>query len=136
MDDVLWQALKQAAAGAFCRQLPDGLDTLIGERGVRLSGGEKQRVALARALLCQPNLLLLDEATSALDNQHEGQIQAVIEHLHDTLTIVLIAHRLSTVQHADQILVLEQGRLVQQGTWAQLCQEQQGHFYQQLNLSL
>ena len=132
MDDALWQALEQAAAGAFCRQLPDGLDTLIGERGVRLSGGEKQRVALARALLRQPNLLLLDEATSALDNQHEGQIQAAIERLHGKLTIVLIAHRLSTVQHADQILVLEQGRLVQQGTWTQLCQERQGHFYQQL----
>jgi ATP-binding cassette subfamily C protein len=131
-DDALWQALELAAASSFCRQLPDGLDTIIGERGVRLSGGEKQRVALARALLRQPSLLLLDEATSALDNQHESQIQTAIEQLHGKLTIVLIAHRLSTVRHADQILVLNQGQLVQQGTWTQLCQDQQGHFYQQL----
>ncbi len=128
-DDELWQALTMAAANF---PLAEGLDTLIGEKGMRLSGGEKQRVALARALLRKPSLLLMDEATSALDNQHEHQITTAIEQLHGKLTIVLIAHRLTTVQKADQILVLDQGRIVQQGTWDSLSQAEQGSFYRLL----
>jgi ATP-binding cassette subfamily C protein len=128
-DEALWQALKLAAATNFTEQLTNGLDTIIGEKGMRLSGGEQQRIALARALLRKPSLLLLDEATSALDNQHESQIKTSIEHLHGKLTIVLIAHRLSTVRNADQIVVLDQGQIVQRGTWKTLSQDQQGCFY-------
>ena len=131
-DDELWQALDMAAASSFTRNLTEGLDTIIGEKGMRLSGGEKQRVALARALLRKPRLLLMDEATSALDNQHEHQINTAIDQLHGQLTIVLIAHRLTTVQNADQILVLDQGHIVQQGTWDSLSQAERGSFYQLL----
>jgi len=100
--------------------LPDGLDTVVGDRGVRLSGGERQRIALARALLYRPSILILDEATSALDTEHERRIQQAIEALHGELTIVVIAHRLSTVRHADQIAVMENGKVVEMDTWEAL----------------
>ena len=87
---------------------------------MRLSGGERQRIALARALLYQPSLLILDEATSALDTEHERRIQEAIEALHGELTIVVIAHRLSTVRHADQIAVMEKGKVVEMDAWAAL----------------
>jgi ATP-binding cassette subfamily C protein len=121
-------ALAIAAADEFVAALPLGLDTLIGERGIRLSGGERQRIGLARALLGRPTLLLLDEATSALDYQTERAVQAAIERLHGSMTIVIIAHRLSTIRHADRIFVLERGRLVQQGNWESLAQDHAGHF--------
>lgn len=116
----LWGALENAAAASLVRRLPQGLDTVVGDRGVRLSGGERQRLALARALLRQPSLLILDEATSALDHANEQLIRAAIERLHGTMTILIIAHRLSTIRHADQIVVLEEGHLVQSGTWNEL----------------
>ena len=113
-----------ALAGAHLtdvvRALPDGLDTEIGENGVRLSGGEKQRLALARALVGNPQLLLLDEATSALDNESERLVQQSIEKLAHELTIVVVAHRLSTVRRADMIYVMEKGRVVEQGKYAEL----------------
>jgi ATP-binding cassette, subfamily C, bacterial len=124
----LEQALALAAADEFVAALPLGLDTLIGERGIRLSGGERQRIGLARALLGRPNLLLLDEATSALDYQTERAVQGAIERLHGSMTIVIIAHRLSTIRRVDRIFVLDRGRLVQQGSWDFLAQEQTGHF--------
>jgi len=122
------RALAIAAADEFVAKLPNGLDTAIGERGLRLSGGERQRLGLARALLCSPTLLILDEATSALDHQTERAVQAAIDRLHGSMTIVIIAHRLSTIRGADRILVLEQGRLAQEGTWDALRQDRHGPF--------
>lgn len=121
-------ALRAAAAEEFVDRLPRGLDTVVGDRGVRLSGGERQRIALARALLRRPTLLILDEATSALDTHNERLVQDAIERLHGELTIVLIAHRLSTIRKADQIVVLEEGRIVESGTWKELSERQQGAF--------
>jgi ATP-binding cassette subfamily C protein len=121
-------ALRAAAAAEFVSQLPDGLDTVTGDRGVRLSGGERQRLALARAILRQPSLLVLDEATSSLDTQNEQFIQQALERLHGELTIVIIAHRLSTVRVADQIIVLKGGRMVETGAWDDLCQREGGVF--------
>jgi ATP-binding cassette subfamily C protein len=95
-------------------------------RGVRLSGGERQRLALARALLRHPSLLLLDEATSALDNENEQRIQLALDELHGELSIVVIAHRLSTIRHADQIVVIDNGRVVESGSWDELVARQDG----------
>ena len=105
------------------KRLPEGLDTIVGERGYRLSGGEKQRVAIARALLCQAPYLLLDEATSSLDSRVERRIQAALEKLVEGRTVIAIAHRLSTVQRADQILVIQQGSIVEQGTHENLLHQ-------------
>jgi ATP-binding cassette subfamily C protein len=116
----LQQALRLAAAEEFVASLPQGLDTVLGDRGVRLSGGERQRLALARALLRQPVLLILDEATSALDPFNEQRIHRALAALHGQFTIVLIAHRLSTVRMADRIMVLDAGQVVETGTWDEL----------------
>ncbi len=89
-----------------------GLDTLIGDRGVRLSGGERQRLVLARAILRKPAILVLDEATSALDTENEAKIQSAIERLKGKMTIIVIAHRLSTIRNADQVLVMDQGEII------------------------
>jgi len=113
-------ALESAAAWSFVSKLPKGLDTIVGDRGVLLSGGERQRLALARALLRQPQLLVLDEATSALDSENERLIERAIEDLHGRASILLITHRLSTVRRADVIYVLDAGRVVESGTWADL----------------
>ncbi len=118
--------LKMAAADEFVSKLPQCMDTVIGDRGVRLSGGERQRIALARALLAKPLLLILDEATSALDTENERHIQQAIDNLHGELTIIIIAHRLSTIQHADQIIVIENGQIVEQGSWQVLVQNKNG----------
>jgi ATP-binding cassette subfamily C protein len=125
-DEELWQILRLAAADQFVAELPDSLDTVVGDRGVRLSGGERQRLALARALLRHPSLLLLDEATSALDNENERRIQQALDELHGELSIVVIAHRLSTIRHADQIVVIDNGRVVESGSWDELVARQDG----------
>jgi ATP-binding cassette, subfamily B, bacterial len=114
-DDELWAALESANAADFIRALPDGLDTMAGERGIRFSGGEKQRLSIARALLKNPPLLLLDEATSALDNTTEKLVQRALDRLRANRTSFVIAHRLSTVRDADVICVLDHGEIVEQG---------------------
>jgi ATP-binding cassette, subfamily C, bacterial len=119
-DTDIWNSLETAAASTFVARLPDGLDTVVGDRGVRLSGGERQRLALARALLLKPSLLILDEATSALDSANEGQILEAVARLRGQLSILLITHRLSTVRQADAIHVLSGGRIVETGTWMEL----------------
>lgn len=121
--EQLREALELASAQTFVAELPLGLDTRIGEGGVGLSGGQKQRLAIARALLKKPELLLLDEATSALDAESEEHIRATINELKGRCTILVIAHRLSTVRQADRILVLQAGRLVASGTHASLVEE-------------
>lgn len=118
--DEIEQAAKRANADDFIRALPQGYDTNIGERGNMLSGGQCQRLAIARALLRDPPLLILDEATSALDTESERQVQDALDNLMENRTVFAIAHRLSTVQHADSIVVLDRGRLIEQGTHAEL----------------
>lgn len=119
-DEEIWAALEAANAASFVRNSPDGLGTIAGERGSRFSGGEKQRLSIARALLKNPPLLLLDEATSALDNKTERLVQEALENLRSDRTCFVIAHRLSTVQKADRICVLHHGKLIEQGTHAEL----------------
>jgi ATP-binding cassette subfamily C protein len=114
------QSLKSAAAEEFISGLPRGLGTILGDRGVLISGGERQRIALARALLQKPSLLILDEATSSLDSENEKRIQKAIEKLHGQMTILVISHRLSTIRGADVIHVIDGGRLVESGTWDEL----------------
>jgi subfamily B ATP-binding cassette protein MsbA len=113
-------AAEAADAGAFIEALPDGYDTLIGERGFRLSGGQRQRLSLARALLRNPELLILDEATSALDSSSEAHIMAAVDRFSSGRTVVTVAHRLSSIQHADLIVVLEAGRIVERGRHGEL----------------
>ena len=127
-EEELWQALESAAAADFVAALPERLDTVLGDRGVRLSGGERQRIALARALLRRPAMLLLDEATSALDAENEKHIQHAVEKLRGQMTILVIAHRLSTVRNADIIHVLDRGRLVESGDWQTLYRQEGGRF--------
>ena len=129
-DDVV-QAARAANAWDFIAQLPDGLDTLIGENGAKLSGGQRQRIAIARALLKNAPILILDEATSALDTESERQVQAALAVLMKNRTTLVIAHRLSTIEHADRILVLDQGRIVETGTHGELLRA--GGYYANLN---
>lgn len=119
-DSEVEAAAQAAGAHEFIRELPQGYATVVGERGLRLSGGQRQRVAIARALLKNPRVLILDEATSALDNQSEALVQAALDRLMQGRTTFVIAHRLSTVQGADQILVLDRGRIVERGTHSEL----------------
>ena len=120
--DVL-RAIKFAQLDRFVRGLPKGLNTIVGERGVKLSGGEKQRVSIARALLADKKILVLDEATSALDSQTESEIQRDLEQLMEGRTSIIIAHRLSTIMHADRIVVMDRGRIVQVGSHRELIRQ-------------
>jgi ATP-binding cassette subfamily B protein len=113
--DEVEAAARLARIHDFVESLPDGYDSLVGERGLKLSGGEKQRVAIARTILKDPKILLFDEATSALDTKTEREIQASLREVSEGRTTLMIAHRLSTVVEADQILVLEEGRIVERG---------------------
>jgi ABC-type multidrug transport system fused ATPase/permease subunit len=119
-DDELWTVLEAANAREFVDRLPEGLSTVVGERGVKLSVGEKQRVSIARALLKDPPILVLDEATASVDNRTERLIQQALDRLMEGRTCFVIAHRLSTVRHADQILVMDHGRIVERGTHEEL----------------
>jgi ABC-type transport system involved in Fe-S cluster assembly fused permease/ATPase subunit len=126
-DPEVWAAADAAELGDFIRGLPEGMETMVGERGLKLSGGERQRVGLARALIAHPRLLILDEATSALDSRTEAAIQATLRRLRGGRTTLVVAHRLSTIADADQILVLKGGRIVEQGDHAQLI-DQDGEY--------
>jgi ABC-type multidrug transport system fused ATPase/permease subunit len=117
-----------AQAAEFIARLPDGYDTTVGERGVKLSGGEKQRIAIARALLRNPQLVILDEATSALDSEAERLVQAGLDALLTGRTSIAIAHRLSTIRRADTILVLREGRIVERGDHETLLTQANGHY--------
>ena len=119
-EEAIWDAAQAANADGFLRALPEGLDTFLGEGGARLSGGQRQRVAIARAVLRDAPILLLDEATSALDAESERLVQQALERLMEGRTTLVIAHRLATVRAADRIVVLDQGRIVEQGTHAEL----------------
>jgi ATP-binding cassette subfamily B protein len=114
-DVELWKACDAAQIGDFTRTLPSGLDTIVGERGHRLSGGEKQRLAIARLLLKKPQIVILDEATAHLDSENEELVQKALATALAGRTSIVIAHRLSTIVHADQILVLEDGRIIESG---------------------
>nr|WP_233556046.1 ABC transporter ATP-binding protein [Galactobacter caseinivorans] len=119
-DEQLWDVLEAARIADLVRGLPQGMDTMVGARGHRFSGGEQQRLAIARTLLRNPRVLVLDEATSALDNTTEAQVQAALDHLASTRTTLTIAHRLSTVEDAQQIVVLDGGRVLERGTAPEL----------------
>ena len=119
-DDAVWQAADAAEASEFIRRLPQGMDTLIGERGQKLSGGQCQRLSIARALMKDPAILILDEATSAVDNETEAAIQRSLARIAETRTTIVIAHRLSTIVHADCIYVMDKGKIVESGTHQEL----------------
>ncbi|KAK9369301.1 P-loop containing nucleoside triphosphate hydrolase protein [Lipomyces kononenkoae] len=126
--ELVVDACKQANAWEFIQTLPDGLDTVVGERGILMSGGQKQRIAIARAIVSNPKILLLDEATSALDTKSEGVVQEALDRAAKMRTTIVIAHRLSTIKDADLIVVMRTGEILEQGTHAQLL-DMKGEYY-------
>jgi len=124
--DILNQVVKDANISEFISQFPEGIDTIVGERGVQLSGGQRQRIAIARAMIRNPKLLILDEATSALDTNSERQVQEALNKLMEGRTSIVIAHRLSTIQDCDQIMVLEKGRILEMGSHEDLVHKENG----------
>jgi subfamily B ATP-binding cassette protein MsbA len=121
-------AAKIANAHEFISSSPEGYETVIGDRGSKLSGGQRQRISIARAVLKNPPILILDEATSALDNESEKLVQEALGHLMENRTVLVIAHRLSTIQHADQILVVQQGEIIERGTHEELMKIKKGAY--------
>jgi len=126
--DELMQAIRSAHLQDMMQELPDGLETMLGERGLTLSGGQRQRVAIARAMLRNAPIVILDEATSALDNQSEAIVQAAMDNLVEERTVFIIAHRLSTIKNADRIAVINEGELVELGTHEELIQKENGQY--------
>lgn len=128
------EAAKLANAHSFISALPEGYSTKVGERGVQLSGGQKQRVAIARAVLKNPEILLLDEATSALDVESERVVQQALERLMRKRTTIIVAHRLSTIKNADQVSVIQSGKIIEQGTHSSLIENKDGAYFKLINL--
>ncbi len=133
-EERLHEVVCLANIDEFCQKLPDGIDTQVGENGSNLSGGQKQRISIARALIRDPRILVLDEATSALDNISEYHVQQAINHLTEGRTTFIVAHRLSTIRNADKIVVMDRGRCVEMGTYAELM-EKKGRFYELKSLN-
>jgi len=134
-EEIMIQAAKNAYVHEFVIQMPNGYDTLVGDRGVKLSGGQKQRINLAQIFLKKPEIMILDEATSALDTKSEQYIQKSIEKISVECTNIIIAHRLSTVKHADKVIVLEKGHIIEEGDWGSLI-ERNGVFKDMVNRQL
>lgn len=132
--DEIIKSSKLANIYDFIANLPDGFKSVVGERGVKLSGGQRQRIILARALARKPEILILDEATSALDNESEVSIQKSIENLKNQITVLAIAHRLSTVMNSDRLLVLEDGRIIEEGKPSELLENKDSHFFKVYNI--
>jgi ABC-type multidrug transport system fused ATPase/permease subunit len=118
--DLIWKALGIAQLADFVRSLPEGLNTHVGDRGAKLSGGQRQRLGIARALITNPKLLVFDEATSALDGQSELDVSDAIQNLKGSATVVMIAHRLSTVRNADQVIYMDRGKIIARGTFEEV----------------
>lgn len=133
-DEAVIQACRDAGIHDFISSLPDGYNTSVGNRGIALSGGQKQRISIARALIRHPRLLLLDEATSNLDSETEKAVQAVFERTRNARTMIVVAHRLATIQNADIIFVLGDGRVIEKGDHASLL-KRKGVYYQMVRLS-
>ena len=112
-DDRVWSALEKADLKEFVMGLPEGLDSIVGERGVKFSGGQRQRIAIARALYFEPQILILDEATSALDNDTEKAVMDAIDSLHGNITLIIIAHRLTTIKNCDRVYEIAGGKAVE-----------------------
>ena len=129
-DEEVLEAAKKAHAHGFIEELPEGFETHVGERGVKLSGGQRQRIAIARAILKDAPILILDEATSALDSESEQEIQAALQNLMADKTVIAIAHRLSTIQNLDRLLVMKEGRIIEDGAHGALLAG--GGVYQKL----
>jgi len=127
-------AAKKANAYNFIQTFPEGLDTVVGERGIKLSGGQRQRIAIARAILKNPAILILDEATSSLDSESEKLVQEAMDELMKGRTSIIIAHRLSTIRKADKILVIENGQIVEEGTHEDLSSNENGLYANLLKL--
>jgi len=121
--------IEAAQLRSLIEELPNGLDTLVGENGSQLSGGQKQRISIARALIRNPKIILLDEATSALDTQSKKKIQHALDYLTEAATTFIVAHRLSTIKEADRIIVIEKGKIIETGTYEELMANK-GYFYQ------
>jgi ABC-type multidrug transport system fused ATPase/permease subunit len=119
-DELVWQALSVAQLEDFARGLPQGLDSLVGDRGVKISGGQRQRLGIARAMFTKPKLLVLDEATSSLDGQTEADVSESISLMHGKVTVIMIAHRLSTVRSADKVIYMDSGMIKAIGTFAEV----------------
>ena len=131
--DEIKEAARRAGADEFIQKLPDGYDTYVGERGVKLSGGQKQRLSIARVFLKNPPILILDEATSALDNESERIVQESLDELAKGRTVFTIAHRLTTIKNADEILVLTENGIEERGTHSELL-EKCGIYYHLYNI--